>query len=332
MNTQERIALLKQLKMYLVSNSEELMAVKHKAYLSNPWFIPEFVDLSINNIIHQYLDEEQLSAFISKYINHGNRVASKTVGIVMAGNIPLVGFHDFLCVFLSGHNQKIKTSSKDDVLISHCIDKLTEWNPDVAHSVYIAENLKHCDAYIATGSSNSARYFEYYFGRYPSIIRRNKTSVAILDGTETLEELELLGDDMLQYFGLGCRNVTKLYLPLNFKFEQLIQAIIKYDYLNEHNKFRNNYDYQLALHILNNKYYMTSKALLLVEREPVFAPVSQVHYSFYDEPELLENSLKDNADIQAIVSKNHIPFGEAQRPLLNQFADGVDTMQFLINL
>ena len=158
----------------------------------------------------------------------------------------------FLCVFISGHKQVCKLSSKDEVLLKHLVDKMTEWNPDVAEHVRFESSLKDCDAYIATGSDNSSRYFDFYFGRYPSVIRKNRTSVGILTGNETEEELSLLADDIMLYFGLGCRNITKLYVPQQYDFVPLLNALRKYSWMFDHHKYRNNYDYQLAVYLMNN--------------------------------------------------------------------------------
>src|SRR4051812_39748068 len=195
MKLQKGIEILLQLKEYLAVDNEEWKSIKNRAYLHNNWFTPEFIDLAVNNIIRQFLDEEKLKTWMKHYSIDDN-ITPKNVGVVMAGNIPLVGFHDFLCVFISGHKQTIKLSSKDDILLRHIVDKMIEWNPEVSNYVSFAPMLKGCDAYIATGSDNSARHFEYYFSKYPSIIRRNRTSVAIITGNESKEELEKLSDDI----------------------------------------------------------------------------------------------------------------------------------------
>jgi hypothetical protein len=256
----------------------------------------------------------------------------KNVGVVMAGNIPLVGFHDFLCVFISGHQQTIKASSKDDILIKFLVKKLYEWEITIQNYVSFAENLKNCDAYIATGSNNSSRYFDYYFGKFPNVIRRNRTSVAVLDGTETEEELDKLSDDIQLYFGLGCRNVTKLYMPKDYDFVPLLDALRKYDHYFLYHKYKHNYDYQLAIQMMGNKFYMTNESIVLAENESIFSPVSQVNYEYYDSKALLKESLKGNNDIQCIVGKGFIDFGKAQQPSLTDYADGVDTMAFLMNI
>jgi hypothetical protein len=192
--------------------------------------------------------------------------------------------------------------------------------------------LRGCDGYIATGSNNSARYFEYYFGKYPNLIRRNRTSVAILDGNETEDDLKKLADDVYVYFGLGCRNVTKLYVPAQYDFIPLLEAFSKFNYLADHHKYKNNYDYQLALLILNKKYYMTNGSVLLTEAQSPFSPISVLHFEYYDGSSGTGSFLRDNEDIQCIVGKGHIPFGLAQQPGLRDYADGNDTMQFLQKL
>lgn len=332
MNLFQRKELLKQLGNYMQGHDEQWQQAKHRAYLENLWFVPEFTEISVNNIARNFLQPHQLGQLIKKYqIAEENRHPQKT-GIVMAGNIPLVGFHDLLCVFLSGHYAFIKPSSKDEVLIKHLVKKLVEWNREAEQYIIISERLKNCDAYIATGSNNSSRYFEYYFGKHPCIIRKNRTSVAILTGKETIEELEKLSDDVYQYFGLGCRNVTKIFVPENYNFVPLLNAFKKYNYLADHHKYKNNYDYNLAIHILNNQYYMTNGSIILVENKSLFSPVSQLHYEYYSNENAVREKLKADTGIQCIVSKKDIDFGGAQCPGVCDYADGADTMDFLKSL
>lgn len=331
MNLAERIDILEKLGNYLISDDEKLNIVKQKAYEKNKWFTIEFIDLALKNISSQYLDTGMLNSWV-KYYHVDNNITPKVVGVVMAGNIPLVGFHDFLCVFISGHKQRIKLSEKDNILFAHIIEKLTEWNPQVSNVLAVSEFLKDCDAYIATGSNNSSKYFHYYFGKYPSIIRGNKTSVAVLTGKENLEELELLADDVHFYFGLGCRNVTKIYVPNNYDFVPLLEAFRKYGYFADHTKYKNNYDYNLALLIMNNKLYMTNESIILFENENIFSPVSQLNYNFYSDIDVTLNDLKTNENVQCLVGPGNLTFGAAQQPGLEDYADGVDTMQFLLGL
>lgn len=332
MNIKERVDLLVRLGEYFLEDNETLQYVKQRANAQNPWFSREFIDLALQNIEQYFLQRHLLQEWIKNYGLEEDPVVPKNIGIVMAGNIPLVGFHDFLCVFISGNRAVIKPSSKDEVLIKHITEKLIEFNKETATYITFAETLKNCDAYIATGSNNSSRYFEYYFSKYPNVIRRNRTSVAILNGDETEEELNLLADDIQLYYGMGCRNVTRLFVPEGYDFIGLLDALRKYNHFSDFHKYKNNYDYQLALLIMNHKYYMTNDSLILTEGDSVFAPVSQVNYSFYNEPKTLAESLQKNADVQCIVGKGFIPFGKAQSPSLTDYADGIDTMQFLKQL
>lgn len=328
MTLQERINLLSRLGQYMLSEEVEWLSIKEMAYRENPWFIPEFIEKSSQNIARNFLNPTFLQNWAIQYKIPETNPSHKTVGVVMAGNIPLVGFHDFLCVFMSGHSIVMKASSKDEVLIKHLVKKLSDRENSIQNQVSFAERLKGCEAYIATGSNNSSRYFEYYFGKYPNIIRRNRTSVAILDATETKEELEALADDIQLYFGLGCRNITKLYVPKDYDFVPLLNALRKYAHLMDFHKYLHNFDYHLALLIMGNKYYMNNDSIILTENESPFSPVSQVHYSFYNSHPDLE-SLENSTNIQCIVGKKQLPFGQAQSPFLTDYADGVDTMAFL---
>src|SRR5436190_9019397 len=208
-------------------NNPEWQDIKLKASVANGWFISQFIELAVNNIVDYFLEENRLRTWINHYHIDDN-ITPKNIGIVMAGNIPLVGFHDFLCVFVSGNMQTIKLSSKDDILLKHLVQKMYSWDTTMQNYVSFAVMLKGCDAYIATGSNNSAVYFDYYFSKYPSIIRRNRTSAAILKGDETKDALEKLSDDIHVYFGLGCRNVTKIFVPLGYDFVPLLQSFYKY--------------------------------------------------------------------------------------------------------
>ena len=333
MNLADRIALMARLGNYLLQKDNETLDKKKlEAYEKNQWFTRQFVDYALHQIATQYLDTNKLQQWTQHYHLDDNIVPRK-VGLVMAGNIPLVGFHDFLSVFISGHHLYIKMSEKDNVLLDHIIDVLQQWEPTLRHVIYRPELLKGCDAYIATGSNNSSRYFHHYFGRYPSIIRSNKTSVAILSGDETNEELEALADDIHIYFGLGCRNVTKLWVPEGYDFVPLLEALKKkYEHFSDHTKYRNNYDYCLALLIMNNKYYMTNGVMILVEDPSNFSPVSELHYSYYKAGDDPAKIVDLSQDIQCTVGRRSVPFGQSQNPSLNDYADGVDTMEFLLGL
>ena len=332
MQLKKRRSLLIRLGEYMLEKNEAWEEAKEKASGENNWFIPEFVNLSVESIAGNYVQPHNLDTLIAAYNLPEENPHPKKVGIVMAGNIPLVGFHDFLCVFITGHIAFIKPSSKDEALIKHLVTKLTEWDEEVSLLVQFGEMLKGCDAYIATGSNNTGRYFEYYFKKYPHIIRRNRTSVAILTGKETWQELEQLADDVYQYFGLGCRNVTKIYVPGNYDFEPLLKAFNKYDRLADHNKYKNNYDYNLAILLLNHRYYMTNGSILLVEDKSYFSPISQLNYEYYEDKADLQKKLHDNQAIQCVISDETTGFGKGQQPQVCEFADGIDTMAFLRKL
>lgn len=331
MKLQERLEILSELGKYISAHPAQWQEARQRAQQKNNWFVKEFIDLAANNICTHFLQKEKLEQWAAHYHLDDN-ISSKKVGIVMAGNIPLVGFHDFLSVFICGHKQWIKLSSKDDVLLKHLVDVMIEMNPAVADYVQFSERLKDCDAYVTTGSDNSARYFEYYFGRYPSIIRKNRTSVAVLTGKETIEELQLLADDIMQYFGLGCRNITQIYIPKEYDFVPLLNALKKYRWMFDHHKYRNNYDYQLAIYLMNNIYYMTNDCVVLIEAESPFSPIGTLHYQYYEDAASVYTYLKDNDKIQAVVGAHGLPFGSAQNPGLMDYADGVDVMQFLLSL
>jgi len=326
LNLKQRIDLLCKLGEYMKSSSDEWLDTQDRAVQANAWFTQPHISLAVNNIADCFLRKSELDNWISFY-NLPQNV--KTVGIVMAGNIPLVGFHDFLCGFISGHHLLLKLSSKDEVLLTHLIKKLEEWEPSVAGQVTISDRLNNCDAYIATGSNNTARYFEQYFGKYPNIIRRNRTSVAVLDGTETDDELALLADDVYLYYGLGCRNVTQICVPRGYNFEKLLHIFNRHNNYADLNKYKNNYDYHLAIYLLNRVPYMSNESLLMVENDLPFSAVSVLHYKFYDDKDKLIDELIVSNDIQAIIGNGFVPFGDSQKPSLSDYADGIDTMLFL---
>ena len=331
MNLNKRIELLAAIGTFLNSNGHEYDEIRERAYRENKWFTAEYIQQAGIAIATKMLNPDLLSSFAQKYKVKDEGNSGKTVGIIMAGNIPFVGFHDFLCVFLSGYPQRIKLSSKDSILMNMILNIASKVNQEVVEWVKFDEMLKGCDAYIATGTDNSARYFEYYFKKYPHIIRKNRTSVAVLDGSETAEELSSLADDIQLYFGLGCRNVTQLLVPEDYDFVPLLTALRKYDQYRDHEKYRNNFDYQLTIALLNNKFYMSNDSIVLLENESPFSPISQLHYQFYKNKEIAISGIDPNK-IQCLVGHGHLPFGMAQQPELIDFLDGVDTMAFLSTL
>lgn len=332
MTLQQRISDLNHLGNYIKSNNEDWQKVKELAHRNNQWFTPQFIDLASNNIADNFLQADKLEQWAKQYNIPQENKDQKTVGLVMAGNTPLVGFHDMLCIFISGRRQLIKPSSKDEILVNFLVRKMIEFDPEVAGKIVFANNLKGCDAYIATASNNSEKYFDYYFGKYPSIIRKDRTSVAIVEGNESMEDLNNLADDIQLYFGLGSRNVTKIYVPENYNFEPLLRALDKYEHYADFHKYKHNYDYQLALLMMGNKMYMTNGSVLFAENKSIFSAVSQVHYEYYKNKEALVEELKNNDVIQSVLGKGLVPFGQGLRPTLIDYPDGIDTMKFLVNL
>jgi hypothetical protein len=283
------------------------------------------------------LTPENLNEWISKY-NFKTYKNSKTIAIIMAGNIPLVGFHDFLSVLISGNNVIVKQSSNDKHFLPLIAKFLAYYNADFKSKITFTEkNLNNFDAVIATGSNNTARYFEHYFGKYPNIIRNNRNSVAILMGDETQEELEALGEDIFQYFGLGCRSVSKIFVPKDYNFDLLFNALYKYNDIINYKKYENNYDYNKAVYLMSLFKLKENGFLMLKEDKNYASPIATLFYEYYDSFNKLTEKLgNDTQQIQCIVSRkkdtNHIKFGQTQHPKLWDYADGIDTLEFLLKL
>ncbi len=337
MQIQQKFEILTRLGEYVNSNDEKWLEIKELASRQNYWFIPQFIDDAVAAISKQFLNEETLKSFVTSYgLDIKEDIEqSKKLGIVMAGNIPLVGFHDFIMGFLAGYELNLKLSSKDEVLIKHLIEKMIAWEPSLQDRIHIQKMLKGCDLYIATGSNNTAQTFAYYFGKYPNLLRHNRTSIAVLTGEETDEELKYLVNDIYQYFGLGCRNVSKVYVPEGYNFERLINKINKYALPNDHNQYLNNYDYQLALVMLNGVPYMSAHHIVLTESTSEFGPVATLHYEFYKDLKEVDQAIKASRDsLQVVLSHadldHALPFGSSQEPSINDFADGEDTFDFLL--
>ena len=314
---------------HLNPNNTLLNEAKLEAYRQNAWFLPEFIDQAIQQIREQFLEQKALEAWTAAYPLIADKATLLKVGIVMAGNIPLVGFHDLLSTLIAGHTAVVKRSSKDQVLMDFIIASLIKINPAFEAQILVQEQLKNCDASIATGGNTAGNYFEYYFGKFPHIIRKNKTSIAILDGTETLSELASLADDCMLYYGMGCRNVTQIWVPEGYDFIPFLNALKKYNYLQDQHKYKHNYDYQLALLMMRKQLYMDSGGILMSENPSPFAAISQIHYQQYPLGSIPTFNLDE---IQCIVGKNQLPFGSLQKPILAQYADGVDSLAFLSGL
>lgn len=259
---------------------------------------------------------------------------SRKVGIICAGNLPIVGFHDVVTVLLAGHKAYIKCSSDDNMLMPALLQLLVKFDPGLASRILFADGrMNDMEAVLATGSNNTSRYFEQYFGHLPHIIRKSRTSVAILDGDERQEDLELLGNDIFDYFGLGCRNVSKIYLPQGYPIDRFFRAIFKFQDVIHHNKYANNYDYNKAVWLLNNERLLDNGFLLVKEDTGLHAPTGSVFIEYYDDQAELAAGLAARAqEIQCVVSKGNVAFGRSQQPAWMDYADGVDTMRFLLGL
>lgn len=337
MNLEKRLNALVKLGEYIQKKDVPLQKAIQSNYLNNQWFTPENQWKSLQAIQENYLNPEKLKQWLEKY-SLKEPTETKRVGLILAGNIPLVGFHDLLCVWLSGHKALIKTSGKDEKLFAHLLDFLLKNNEGAENLLETVERLKDFDAVIATGSNNSGRYFDYYFGKYPNIIRKNRSSVAILSGSESPEQIKALGNDFFDYFGLGCRSVSKIFVPKDFDFVYFLDHLSSFQSLMMHNKFKNNYDYNRSVFLLNQATHYASNFLMLVKNKGMVSPISTVYYEYYKDQADWENRLMDEAEqIQCVVGDagkhpHLIDFGQAQKPELWDYADKIDTMEFLLKL
>jgi hypothetical protein len=320
-------------------NKELLLQAVENTQIENGWFNRDNIMFAIRAVAHN-LNSENLESWMNPYKPAlENITTTKTVAVIMAGNIPMVGFHDFLCVLLSGNKFLGKLSSDDKYLLPVLAEILTDFNSEWDLYIKFTQDKIHSfDSVIATGSNNSSNYFEFYFSKYPHIIRKNRNSMAILTGEETAEELSNLAQDVFLYFGLGCRNVSKIFIPEKYDFSLLIKAFSLYESLLDHHKYRNNYDYFKAIFQLNNVPFLDAKSVLLKEDITVSSPISVLNYQYYlNLDDLITELSGNNESIQCIICKNEVPFrwfqpGNAQTPELWDYADGIDTMKFLIEM
>jgi len=330
--------------------SSDLISINEKHYeafreiietehLYNPWFTGEFIHHALLGI-SRMLEKQVLLTWLEAYTRSPySREKSKRVGLVLAGNIPLVGFHDLMSVLATGHEVLAKPSSKDDHLIRKVAEVLTDIDTTFKDRItFTDEHLSGMDAIIATGSDNSARYFEYYFRNIPHIIRKNRNGIAILTGEESEEELAGIGEDVFTYFGLGCRNVTKLYIPESYDLTRLMKVFDGYQVLYQHHKYGNNVDYHRTIYLMNKVPILDNGVVLLKHDESISSPVGVVFYERYSEIEWVQQQIMEHhQDIQCIVSchpdiDGAIPPGTTQVPMPWDYADGVDTIQFLTEL
>ncbi|WP_461091259.1 acyl-CoA reductase [Spirosoma gilvum] len=320
----------------------ELDEIAQRAYHKNNWFTPTNSQNALRAIADQFLTANKLTAWTSQYAVEPQ--TPKVVGVVMAGNIPAVGFHDLLCVLMSGHKLLAKLSTQDFVLIHYLIQKLKEINPAISEWIEEAERLNAADAYIATGSNNTSRYFEYYFAKKPHIIRKNRTSVGLLIGEESDDEFLKLGHDISDYYGLGCRNVSTLLVPEGrngepYDFTPLLRALEPQArlYLDNH-KYQNNYDYNKSVYLINAIPHLDNGYLLVTKNDGLVSPISVIYYQTYQTQDDVTNWLTDHTDQIQVVSSaqgwrpGSVPFGQTQCPTLTDYADGIDTMAFLSQL
>lgn len=335
MNLQERISALAKLGEHLKGQDDFLEAIIHRTEYNNPWFTKENQHLAIQAIAVEFLDKSKLEKWAAEY-PVADLPSPKTIGMVMAGNLPLVGFHDLVCTFVSGHKAQIKLSDKDRFLLPYLLQLLEKYAPGAGAFFEITEQLSGYDAVIATGSNNSARYFEAYFSKYPHIIRKNRNAVAVLDGHETTDDLHALGKDIFRFFGLGCRNVSKLYLPKGYHFAALMEHLHEFREIANHSKYRNNFDYNLALLMLNQVPYFNNGCIIVAENKDIASRIATLHYEFYEDLATVEAELTSRSEeIQCIVAKPDllslptVPFGRSQEPSLSDYPDGVDVMRFL---
>jgi hypothetical protein len=322
-----------------LQDSESLNELIQTNQNSNPWFVPVFCKSAVDALLNKLLLKSNLQQWVTSYNLKDDFFVPKTIAIIMAGNIPLVGFHDFLCAYILGASMKIKLSSKDDVLFKFVFNELCSIDNTLFESVSFIEKMEGFDAVIATGSDNTNRYFEYYFKKYPHVLRKNRNSIAVLSGDESEEELNLLADDIFMYFGFGCRNVSKLYVPVNYDITRLFPHFKKYAWMHQHSKYMNNYDYNRTLLLLNNTPHFSDDVVMLEEKEAIASPVSEVYFEYYENTIALEEKLLVLSDkIQCVVTNlsmsvsSKVGFGKTQQPALWDYADGVDTLKFLIEL
>jgi len=340
MNIEKRCEALGQLGDWLKApeNTAALEALFFRTASENSWFSLQESSFAIAQIAHCFLNTNALRAWVAHYPALAKELPQKSVGLVLAGNIPAVGFHDLLCTFVVGYKALIKFSDKDKVLIPFLIEKLMELSPETASYFEAIERLRGADMVIATGSDNSARYFERYFEKIPHIIRGNRNAVAVLHGDENVEDLAALGGDIFRYFGLGCRSVSKIYVPKDFKLEYFMEQMDLFsDKVLANSKYNNNYDYNRSVYLLNGTVHWCNYSLILMEDSSLLSRIATLHFEYYtSKNELIEKLGELQSKIQCIVSKypilgiNTVPLGQSQLPNLNDYADRVDTIKFLL--
>jgi hypothetical protein len=313
---------------------EDWALIKEKAYIKNKWFEEVFVNQNLDQWI-EALQPKAVETWLQAYPEFA--MQEKELGIIMAGNIPMVGFHDLICGLAAGWKVRVKLSSDDEVLIKFWVEKASQIMPELADRILFSDQFKGLDAAIATGSNNSAHYFEYYFKNIPHLLRKNRNSVAVLTGSESPEILTALGHDAFDYFGLGCRNITHLFLPKDYAFKPLFDAWETFNWIYNHNKYVNNYHYHKALLLMNLDPHLDTGFLLVKERMELYSPVGMLNYSFYENPDEVSRIIASKLDeIQCVVSTHPqvsgLKPGDTQKVHLGDYADGKDVMAWFSSL
>ncbi len=340
MNIKERISALAEVGNILSREALPDYAEKAiiQAHLHNRWFTKENIKKSIAAICQRFLNQEYIDQWLSEYALTEPENPRK-VGLVLAGNIPFVGVHDVISVFVTGHLSHIKYSEKDEYLIPMLIETLISVDTRTSQYFEKVERLNDVEAVIATGSNNSSRYFEYYFGKLPNIIRKNRSAVAVISEDTDMDDLKMLGHDVFSYFGLGCRNVSKIYLPQGYAIEKVMEAFENWKEIVLHNKYKNNFDYNYSIYLLNKVKFFTNGCIIAKQSEDIPSRISVLNFDYYESPSSLTQELHDREEeIQCVIAKHPlenlriIPFGKSQEPNLWDYADGVDTIKFLMEL
>ena len=335
-NKEKKAEALVTLGAYMLQPDEQLQQLILQAKNKNGWFTEREVSNAVKAVASS-LNTEDLAYWLN---NYEFNTSAKKIGLVLAGNIPMVGFHDIICVLLAGHHTLIKLSSQDDILIPYILNKLIAIEPEFKSQISFVNRLENFDAIIATGSNNTSRYFEYYFSKVPHIIRKNRNSIAVLSGNESETELKALGKDILDYYGLGCRNVSKVLVPKGYNFIPFFEAIEEYNTIINHHKYQNNYDYNKSIYLVNKVEHLDNGFLLLTRNEQLSSPLSVLYFAEYDDLKAAEAYIMEKSEqIQVVITDLNLKitnakasFGESQQPKLWDYADGIDTMKFLAAL
>jgi hypothetical protein len=313
----------------------ELNKLLKDSYQHNSWFTENNLKLSLKNWSAE-LNKKNIENWLKNY--KIELKSSKTVAIIMAGNVPIVGFHDLMCSLILGFKCTVKLSSDDKILIPLIVKFIQSRFDGFKEKVFFENNiLKNFDAVIATGSNNSHKYFEYYFGKYPNLLRKTRHSVAVLNGNESDSELAMLSNDVFDYFGLGCRSVSKIFIPKGYDLDLLFNAFYMKRFVIDHNKYANNYDYNKAVYLMSEEKFYDNGFVILKEEKKLGSPIACVYFEYYDDLVQVQNIIKiNNQNIQCVVSNekifNGISFGTTQCPKLSDYADNVDTLKFLLKI